>query len=127
MTDRPDGSTVMPHISAKALDPAWQVYVYFKVSTAHKAAVVKHCLQLARKAEELGVSQTLMERADLSLSSQADTPHTLMEVYTPSDCNNKISVDTFTQHLQHATSDWCGNLIEKPVRITETFVKAQVA
>lgn len=112
--------------SAPESSPNWQVYVYFKVPSENKSTVIEQCLQLANNLKELGVSQSLMERADVASHSEEAIPITLMEVYTPTHCNNSISVNAFIKQLQHATLNWCANTSGVPARITEVFINAKV-
>ncbi|MDH4395799.1 MAG: hypothetical protein QE278_08990 [Limnobacter sp.] len=116
--------------SSSDLRPAWQVYVYFKVAPENKTAVIEQSMRLQGEFQGLGITQGLMERADdggFDTEAKTAKHHTLMEVYTPSDCKNGISCAEFTRLLQQKTLGWCSQLAEAPIRITEVFVNTQVA
>lgn len=98
----------------------WQVYVYFKIKPEMKEAAIAQSLQLAKRVKSLGVIQHLKARADSS--SDRESTHTLMEVYTPSDCNDVITLEDFLQHLLNCSLTWAANLTNPPQRITEVFV-----
>lgn len=103
----------------------WQVYVYFKVRPEVKEAVIEQSLKLAEEMKSLGVNQNLKMRADVGSHSDQESIHTLMEVYTPSDCNKKLILEDFINALHNCSLKWAGNLQDPPLRITEVFVDVQ--
>lgn len=103
--------------------PPWQVYVYFKVKPEDKQQAIKLCMQLARNLDGYGVYQGLMERMDQDSGNQ--NLHTLMEIYTPSDCINGINCNGFVESLQRLTSNWGMQLSQPPLRVTEVFVNVK--
>lgn len=103
----------------------WQVYVYFKVKPEVKKAVIDQSLKLAEEMKRLGVHQNLKMRVDSGSHSGQESIHTLMEVYTPSNCYKGINLEDFIDELHNCSLKWAGNLQDPPQRITEVFVDLQ--
>lgn len=112
----------MLRTSDSNLSPQWQVYVYYKVKLEDKDAVIEHSLRLGRKFEQHGVNQSLKIRVDSGPILKDKNTHTLMEVYSPSDCKNEINLNEFLQLLQEYSQHWAMDLNEPPLRVTEVFI-----